>query len=134
MTLTKEIVNVPEPSQTGYVQVKQITKILEDGVLVSQSIHRHVVTPGQDYSAESPRIRRACAAEHTTEVIAAYTAHLAVLQTADGVVIAQQTVTNATPEELPDAQVALGNAQAAKNASAQALANASAAVLAAESE
>jgi len=53
------------------VQVRTATVIKEDGVELSRSFHRHVVTAGQDYSNESPEVQAICAAVHTPEVIAA---------------------------------------------------------------
>lgn len=58
----------------GIVQVRTATKVVEDGVVLSQSFHRHVVNPGDDYSKEDDRVKAICAAIHTPEVIAAYKA------------------------------------------------------------
>ena len=49
---------------------------MEDGVELSSSFHRHVVTAGQDYSNESAEVQAICAVVHTDAVIAAYTASL----------------------------------------------------------
>ena len=57
-----------------HVQVRTCTKVLEDGVELSSGYHRHVVTAGDDYSAESTEVQAICAAVHTSEVIAAYEA------------------------------------------------------------
>ena len=56
------------------VQVRTATIIKEDGVELSRSFHRHVVTAGQDYSGESAEVQAICAAVHTDAVIAAYLA------------------------------------------------------------
>jgi len=58
------------------VQVRTATVIMEDGVQLSSSYRRHVVSAGDDYSQESPEVQAICAAVHTPEVIAAYQAHL----------------------------------------------------------
>ena len=58
------------------VQVRTATVIKEDGVELSRSFHRHVVTAGDDYSGESTEVQAICAAVHTSEVIAAYEASL----------------------------------------------------------
>ena len=58
------------------VQVRTCTKVLEDGVELSSGFHRHVVSAGQDYSAESAEVQAICAAVHTDAVVAAYAAHL----------------------------------------------------------
>jgi len=56
----------------GHIQVRYDTEIREDGVLVSTSYHREVISPGQDVSAKAPEIQRIAAIEHTPEVIQAY--------------------------------------------------------------
>lgn len=58
----------------GIVQVRTATKVLEDGAVLSQSFHRHVVNPGDDYSKENDQVKAICAAIHTPEVITAYKA------------------------------------------------------------
>jgi len=49
---------------------------MEDGVELSSGFHRHVVSAGDDYSAESTEVQAICAAVHTDAVVAAYAAHL----------------------------------------------------------
>lgn len=75
MALEKvSIVDRVEVIESGHVQVRVATRILEDGNVISQTFHRHVVSPGQDYSAEDPKVQAICAAVHTPDVIAAYQA------------------------------------------------------------
>ena len=75
MALEKQtIVDKIEVVENGTVQVRTATRIIEDGVQLSQSYHRHVVAPGDDYSGEDARVQAICAATHTAEVIAAYQA------------------------------------------------------------
>lgn len=81
MAITKElIVDRIEVLENGCVQVRTKTAIMEDGKQISGTFHRHVVTPGDDYSAEDARVQAICAATHTVEVIAAYQAAQAVAQ------------------------------------------------------
>ena len=68
------VVDKIEVLESGHVQVRTATRIVEDGNVISQSYHRHVVAPGQDYSNEDARVQAICAATHTEEVIAAYQA------------------------------------------------------------
>jgi hypothetical protein len=78
MSLTKEIV-VDKIEITGdykHVQVRTATRIVEDGNVISSSYHRHVIAPGDDYSAEDAEVKAVCAAVHTDEVKAAYQAQL----------------------------------------------------------
>ena len=63
-----------ETIENGSVQVRTKTVIKEDGVEISSKFHRHVVAPGDDYSAEDARVQAICAAMHTADVVAAYKA------------------------------------------------------------
>jgi hypothetical protein len=68
------VVDRIEVVEGGGVQVRTATRIMEDGQVLSQSFHRHVVAPGQDYSGEDAKVQAICAAVHTPEVISAYQA------------------------------------------------------------
>jgi hypothetical protein len=75
MALEKVIsVDLIEVIENGCLQVRTKTAIKEDGVEISSKFHRHVVAPGDDYSAEDARVKAICAAIHTPQVIAAYKA------------------------------------------------------------
>jgi hypothetical protein len=75
MAIKKQVtVDQIEVTGNGVVQVRTATQIIEDGSIISQSFHRHVVAPGADYSGEDARVQAICAATHTAEVIAAYQA------------------------------------------------------------
>ena len=77
MALEKQtVVDLIETLENGCVQVRTATRILDDGVAVSSSFHRHVVTPGDDYSQEDSRVQAICAAVQTPEVVAQYQAQL----------------------------------------------------------
>ena len=69
-----EVVDLIEVIENGSIQVRTKTAIKEDGVEISSKFHRHVVAPGDDYSAEDARVKAICAAMHTAKVIAAYKA------------------------------------------------------------
>jgi hypothetical protein len=60
-----------------HIQVRTATVIERDGVEISRSFSRHVVSPGDDVSGESAEVQAIVAAVHTAEVIAAYQAHVA---------------------------------------------------------
>ena len=72
----KVVVDLMEIVENGTVQVRTKTAILENGVEISNKFHRHVIVPGQNYSAEDAKVQAICAATHTPEVIAAYQALL----------------------------------------------------------
>ena len=60
----------------SHVQVRVATVIKRDGEEISRSFSRHVVAPGDDYSAEEAKVQAVCAAVHTQDVIDAYAAHM----------------------------------------------------------
>ena len=67
-------VDLIETLENGAVQVRTKTAIMEDGEQISSTFHRHVIAPGDDYSAEDARVKAICAATHTADVVAAYKA------------------------------------------------------------
>lgn len=58
------------------IQVRTKTAVIEDGVELSSSFHRHVVNAGDDYSTQSTEVQAICAAMHTSAVVTAYQAHV----------------------------------------------------------
>ncbi len=71
MSLTKEILADKIEVVTGQddegntvtsVQVRTATKILEDGEVISNSYHRHVIQSGDDYSSEPANVQAVCSA------------------------------------------------------------------------
>ena len=66
-----------EVVESGVVQVRVCTRIMEDGKQISGTFHRHVVAPGDDYSKQDARVQAICAATHTAAVVAAYKAAIA---------------------------------------------------------
>ena len=71
------VVDRIEVVESGVVQVRTKTAIMEDGKQISGTFHRHSVAPGDDYSAEDARVQAICAATHTADVIEAYKAAIA---------------------------------------------------------
>jgi len=75
VTLEKIIaVDSIEVTENNCVQVRTKTAILENGSQISSTFHRHVIVPGDNYSAEDAKVQAICATVHTAEVIAAYQA------------------------------------------------------------
>ena len=82
MALTKEIVvDKIEVMEMGQVQVRTATRVLEDGVQLSSSYHRHVVEPSTktgdtwadtDISGEDARVQAVATATWTSAVKTAY--------------------------------------------------------------
>jgi len=76
MALTKEV-KVDKLEIVGdfkAVQCREATVVSEDGVEISRSFHRHVLTPDSDISAEPQETQDVCNAVWTDEVKAAWTA------------------------------------------------------------
>jgi len=67
-------VDLIEVVENGTLQVRTKTAIMEDGKQISGTFHRHVVAPGDDYSAEDARVQAICKATHTAAVVATYKA------------------------------------------------------------
>jgi len=79
MALTKEIVvDKVEVLEMGQLQVRTATRVLEDGVALSSSYHRHVVAPGDDLSGQDERVSAVATATWTPAVISAYEAMRAI--------------------------------------------------------
>ena len=91
MALSKVVVvDKIEVLEKGQVQVRTVTRIMEDGVELSSSFHRHVVEPqvrtgyvkggsagtwaATDVTGEDARVAAICTASWTASVIAAYKA------------------------------------------------------------
>jgi len=66
------VVDLIEILENGCIQVRTKTAIKEDGVEISSKFHRHVVTPGDDYSDENAKVQAICLTVHTPEVVEAY--------------------------------------------------------------
>lgn len=77
MTIEKLVfVDKIEIVKSGAVQVRTATRMIENGKMIAQSFHRHVIAPGDDYSNEDARVQAICEATHTPEVVEAYRASL----------------------------------------------------------
>ena len=75
MSLTKEqTIDKIEVTENGTIQVRQVTRILEDGNQLSSSYHRWSFAPGSDVSEMPANVQAIAAAAWTPEVIAAYAA------------------------------------------------------------
>lgn len=73
MALEKQVVvDKIEVLENGCIQVREATRITEDGNVISSSYHRHVVTPADSVEGEDQRVKDIAAAVHTPEVKQAY--------------------------------------------------------------
>ncbi len=82
MALTKEtLVDKIEVVENGNIQVRTATRVLEDGVALSSSFHRHILEPSTkvsgswedtDISGEDARVQAVATATWTSAVKTAY--------------------------------------------------------------
>jgi len=64
MSLTKEVtadkIEVVATEDGSVVQVRTATRVMEDGVEISSSYHRHVINSGDDWSSEPSNVQAIC--------------------------------------------------------------------------
>lgn len=73
MSITKEtVVDQITVTENGIVLYREATRIMEDGVQLSQTYHRSSLTPGQDIADQPQKVQDICNVAWTPEVIAAY--------------------------------------------------------------
>lgn len=81
MALTKEtVIDQITVTENGIVLYREATRIMEDGVQLSQTYHRTSLTPGQDLTGQPEQVVAICNVAWTPEVIAAYEAQQAANQ------------------------------------------------------
>ena len=74
--IEKQIVDKVELVQSNHIQVRTANIIERDGVEVTRTFHRHVLSPGDDVTNEDPKVQAIANAVWTEEIIAAYQASL----------------------------------------------------------
>ena len=75
MSLTKTTtVDQITVTENGIVLYREATRIMEDGVQLSQTFHRSSLTPAQDLTGIPANVVAICNAAWTAEVVAAYQA------------------------------------------------------------
>jgi len=75
MSLTKTTtVDQITVTENGIVLYREATRIMEDGVQLSQTYHRSTLSPAQDLTGVPANVVAICNTVWTTEVIAAYQA------------------------------------------------------------
>jgi hypothetical protein len=79
--ISKEVViDKIEVLESGTVQIRQVTKIIEDGAELSRSFHRWALSPGLHIADQDPRVQTICNAVWTPEVVSAYQNALAAIR------------------------------------------------------
>lgn len=81
MALTKEtVIDQVTVVENGTIQYREATRILEDGVQLSQTYHRTSLTPASDLTDVPANVVAICNAAWTDEVVAAYQASQVVVK------------------------------------------------------
>jgi hypothetical protein len=81
MSLTKQTaIDKIEVLEMGQVQVREITRIMEDGNELSASYHRWVLNPADSLEGQDAKVVAVCNAVWTPEVVAAYQAQISQTQ------------------------------------------------------
>ena len=77
MTITKEKkIDEITVVENGIVLYREATRIIEEGVLISQTYHRTSLTPGQSLDGVPDNVAKIARVVWTTDVINAYQASL----------------------------------------------------------
>ena len=78
MAITKEEVQdkISVVGDFKHIEVRTATVIKEDGVELSRSFHRHVVSPDSDSTNESADVKAMVTQFHTDEIKKAYAEHV----------------------------------------------------------
>jgi hypothetical protein len=72
MAITKEeVISQISVDEHGNIGVRKSTRVIEDGNLLSEAYHRHVVDIGSDLSDQDPKVQAIAAAVWTPELLAA---------------------------------------------------------------
>ena len=59
-TVTADKIEVVTVDGTTSVQVRTATRISENGAVISQSYHRHVINSGDDWTSEPQNVQDVC--------------------------------------------------------------------------
>lgn len=77
MALSKEVfIDEITAKANGVILFREVTRILEDGVQLSQTYHRSSLAPASDLTSIPDNVVAICNVAWTPEVVAAYQASL----------------------------------------------------------
>lgn len=64
MALEKRVrsdsIEIVEINNQSFVEVREVTEILEDGNVISSAYHRYTISSGDDYSDKDNRVQAIC--------------------------------------------------------------------------
>jgi len=72
------VIDQIEVTESGHVQVRQATKIMEDGKEIGKTYHRHVLSPGDALEGQDAKVQAIAKAVWTKEAVEAYKAMIEV--------------------------------------------------------
>ncbi len=73
MALEKVVViDQIEVTELGQIQVRQATRIMEDGKEIGKTYHRHVLSPGDSLEGQDAKVTAIAKAVWTDEVVKTY--------------------------------------------------------------
>jgi hypothetical protein len=76
--ITKEtVVDQITVVENGIVLYREATRIIEDGIVLTQTYHRSSLSPGQDLTGQPEKVVAIAQAAWTPEVVAAYQTQVA---------------------------------------------------------
>lgn len=61
-----------EVLNSGHIQVRQATKVMEGGKVISKTYHRHVLSPGDSLEGQDAKVAAIAQAVWTPEAVQAY--------------------------------------------------------------
>lgn len=64
----KILIDKIEALETGHIQVRQATLIMEDGIELSKTYHRWVLTPGDSLDGQDEKVKAIAKAVWKTEL------------------------------------------------------------------
>ncbi len=66
------VIDRVEVLESGHIQIRQATKIMEDGKEISKTYHRHVLSPGANLEDQDAKVIAIARAVWTDEVVKTY--------------------------------------------------------------
>lgn len=76
VTTEKVVDKVEIIGEFAYIQVREATRVLDDGDEVTRTYHRYVLVPGDDLSNEDPKVVAICNAIWDDELLTKYQEYL----------------------------------------------------------
>jgi len=76
MTIEKiKVIDQITVDENGYVMIREATRLIENGAVLSQTFHRSSLYPGQDVSDQPEKVKGICQSVWTPEIIQAHLAN-----------------------------------------------------------